>query len=40
MEPNQYRIVAKEIKGISLIGFTIENTDGNKKIYLYKMQLN
>lgn len=31
MEPNQYRIVAKEIKGISLIGFTIENTEGNKK---------
>ena len=31
MEPNQYKIVAKEIKGISLIGFTIENADGNKK---------
>ena len=31
MEPNQYKIVTKEIKGISLIGFTIENADGNKK---------
>lgn len=31
MEPNQYRIVAKEVKGISITGFTIENGDGNRK---------
>lgn len=31
MEPSQYRIVAKEIKGISLTGFTIEKEDGTKK---------
>lgn len=31
MEPNQYSIVAKEVKGISVVGFTIENEDGNRK---------
>lgn len=31
MEPNQYVIVAKEIKGIEVVGFTIENSEGNRK---------
>lgn len=31
MEPNQYSIVAKEVKGINVVGFTIENVDGNRK---------
>lgn len=31
MEPNQYRIVAKEVKGITVVGFTIENDEGNRR---------
>lgn len=31
MESNQYKVVAKEVSGISIIGVTIENKDGNKK---------
>lgn len=31
MELNQYRIVAKEVKGISVVGFTIENDEGNRR---------
>lgn len=31
MELNQYRIVAKEVKGISIVGFTIENDEGNRR---------
>ena len=31
MEQNQYKIVAKEVKGINIVGVTIENSEGNKK---------
>lgn len=31
MEDNQYKIISKEIKGISLVGVTIENDTGNRK---------
>ena len=31
MESNQYRVVAKEVSGISIIGVTIENKDSKKK---------
>lgn len=31
MEPNQYKIVAKEIKGVTVSGFTIENSEGTRK---------
>lgn len=31
MEPNQYSIVAKEVRGVSVTGFTIENSEGTRK---------
>jgi hypothetical protein len=31
METNKYKVVEKEIKGIDVIGLTIENSEGSKK---------
>lgn len=31
MESNQYKVVAKEVKGVEISGVTIENKDGNRK---------